>query len=474
VTVPPVSARCIDTMSGRLSIFAALMALLLLAAPAGAATSTHTLRVGPITVGPYQVKQNDAELGVPTPKIDGFITRMEADVVDANGSPVPIDRLMLHHIVFANAGSTFGEKKDATCDTFTALDSVTKIPAIAERFYAAGEERAVMDLPAGHGYKVGKADNWAMIWMLMNHRAKTDTAYIQYKVTVDDDPSLTPVKPVWMDVRDCKSDPVYDVPGGGKPGSLHHETETWQAPSNGRIVAGGGHVHGGGRALTLSQPDCGDRVLHTSSPTWGNPDHPFYTVKPVLHEPGPVHMSGFKSAQGFPIGAGQQLKLTSTYDAELPHSRVMGIELVYFAPDANAAPCGALPTDIVHSSSPVAGRTAPPKVTVPLTGLDSRGRAVKISKPPGRTKRLNGNARVRVEDVRFTLPNLSIRRGKTVRWDFKGNLLHDVTLASGPRAFSSPHYAAGGTFKQKLTVPGTYKLFCSLHPVSMTQRVVVR
>ena len=436
--------------------------------------TTKTLRVGPITVGPYQVKQNDYEAGIPTPEIDGAIVRMEADVVDASGKPVPISRLMLHHIVFANVGSAIGEKKDATCDTITGLDSVSRIPALAERFYAAGEERAVMDLPAGYGYKVGKADNWLMIWMLMNHRAKTDTAYIQYTVTVDDSPDIKPVTPVWMDVRDCRADPVYDVPGGGKPGSLHYETKTWTAPTAGRIVAGGGHVHGGGRELALSQPDCGDRVLHRSTPTWGNPDHPFYTVKPVLHEPGPVHMTGFKTAAGFPLGAGQQLKLTSVYDAVLPHSRVMGIELAYFAPDASAQPCGDMPGDVVNSSSPTPGRAAPPKVTVPLTGLDSRGRAITISKPPGRTKRMKRGATVKVEDVSFSSTNLSVRRGATIKWSFTGNLLHDVTLASGPRAFSSPHWGSGGTYKKKLSVPGTYRIFCSLHPVSMTQRVVVR
>jgi len=44
-------------------------------------------------------------------------------------------------------------------------------------------------------------------------------------------------------------------------------------------------------------------------------------------------------------------------------------------------------------------------------------------------------------------------------------LLHDVTVASGPRGFSDR-----GRFTQALDTPGTYELFCSLHPVSMTQR----
>jgi len=457
------------------TLLCAVTAALLLAGSASAATTTHVLRVGPISVGPYQVKQNEAELGIPTPQIDGAVTRMETDVVDATGKPIGIDRLMLHHIVFSNVGSTIGAKRDSTCDTFTGLDSISKIPAMAERFYAAGEERAVLDLPRGHGYKVGASDIWLMTWMMMNHRAKTDTAYIQYKVTVDDDPALAPVIPIWMDVRNCRADPVYDVPGGGAPGTTQNETMLWRAPKAGRIVAGAGHVHGGGRELTLSEPDCGDRVLHRSKPTWGNPDHPFYNVRPVLHEPGPVHMSGFTTPTGFPLAAGQQLKLTSVYDAQRPHSRVMGIEMVYFAPDEAITGCAAMPADVVESTSPIPGRVAPPRVTVPLTGLDARGQARTISRPAGRLKRVRGSrTTVGVQDVRFTVGNLSVRRGATVAWKFSGELLHDVTLASGPRAFSSPHRSAGGRFEQKLSVPGTYRIFCSLHPVAMTQRLVVR
>ena len=112
-----------------------------------------------------------------------------------------------------------------------------------------------------------------------------------------------------------------------------------------------------------------------------------------------------------------------------------------------------------------------PRVTVPLTGLDKRGRAVKISRPPGRVSRAR---RVVIRDNRSSVRNLLLRRGATVNWDFRGADLHDVTVASGPRGFSSPHQTRGARFSQKLDTPGTYRLFCSLHPVAMTQRIVVR
>ena len=43
-------------------------------------------------------------------------------------------------------------------------------------------------------------------------------------------------------------------------------------------------------------------------------------------------VSAYLSSQGFPVAQGQPLKLTATYDNTLPHTRVMGISLVYVAP----------------------------------------------------------------------------------------------------------------------------------------------
>lgn len=66
---------------------------------------------------------------------------METDIVDADGTPVPINRLMLHHIVFINVA-----KPDNTCQSVTGWDSRPG-GFLRERFYAAGEERAKMSLP---------------------------------------------------------------------------------------------------------------------------------------------------------------------------------------------------------------------------------------------------------------------------------------------------------------------------------------
>ncbi len=64
----------------------------------------YRCRLGPVTVGPFQVLTKELIFGIPKPALDGFVTDMSVDVVDTNGQPMPISRLMLHHIVFGNLG----------------------------------------------------------------------------------------------------------------------------------------------------------------------------------------------------------------------------------------------------------------------------------------------------------------------------------------------------------------------------------
>ncbi len=103
------------------------------------------------TIGGYEVRQWYARVPNPTPE-GGFITHMETDIVDADtGAQVPIQRLMLHHIVFINLN-----RQDSTCagKGYLGFDSRKDFGSTfaPQRFYAAGEERAKMSLPDGYGY----------------------------------------------------------------------------------------------------------------------------------------------------------------------------------------------------------------------------------------------------------------------------------------------------------------------------------
>jgi plastocyanin len=496
-------------------------------APADPTTeiSEWTCHSNPVTVGGYEVKRPSGYPQVPftilpKPEVSGNITHMDVDVADGNG-PIPIERLMLHHIVFFNTGVT-----DSVCGN-------------AERFYGAGEERLKMSFPAGYGYPIEPDDTWATTYMYMNHRAQTDKGWIKYTFTVDPNPAIRSVKSYWMDVDQCAIDPIYNVPGidlpeipncsklnkAAKkkktkparrkaarcvkrakalkatipPSSTHTQSLDVTMEQNGWIVAGGGHVHGGAKELNLSKPNCpGSPVVARSTPTWGNPDHAFYRVKPVLHEPGPIGMSAFRAPDltgptttgspdlGIPVRNGQTVRVNSLYDELQPHTRVMGIYIVYVAPrnppgvttdpPVVGRDCEGLPAGTTSEpGTTLAGRTTPPPFTVPLVGLDQNFNAVEIEGPPGAFRTLGDGATITVGDRFFSDPNVRITPGTTLNYNFSSEYeLHNVTLANGPLGIGSDDERRGVVYSQRFDRAGTYKLFCGLHPVQMTQRIEVQ
>jgi plastocyanin len=447
----------------------ALLAVLCAAAPASAETKTETYRF-PVEVKGYQVKQ-EMTYGVEHPHVDGHIVGMSTNVVNADGSPVPIQRLMLHHIVFSKLG-----EQNPLCAQYTGFDAKQKLPGLATPLYGAGEERNILAFPPGYGLKLGASDTWLMTWMLMNHRKVKDHAFIEWKVTYTTDP-LQDVHLYWLDVVNCHADPVFNVPGGGKPGSTYTKTTEITMPESGHIVAAGGHVHGGAEGLAISQPDCENRTIIRSVPAWGMPDNPFYHVRPILHEPGPIAMSGTLSAQGFPVAAGQRIRLTATYDNQYPHTRVMGIAGMYVAPSSGPVDgCGPLPSDAATFQTPLPHRTAPPAFKVPIVGLNSSGKAVTIQHPPGKTVTLSSGSSINVQNFFFSRPNIAVKRGANLNWLFKPSdgELHNVTLANGPRGFASPNYGSNAKFTYRFKKSGRYQIFCALHPVLMTETVTVK
>jgi plastocyanin len=67
-----------------------------------------------------------------------------------------------------------------------------------------------------------------------------------------------------------------------------------------------------------------------------------------------------------------------------------------------------------------------------------------------------------------------VKKGSKLRWDFLPSTLHNVTVANGPRGFGSQNLSGGRSFQYRFTKPGTYQIFCALHPVKMTEVVKVR
>jgi plastocyanin len=438
-------------------IAAALAAVVCLAAPAvaGAKTKTLTMRFGPVSLNGYETGVGNDRAHAP--RIEGYVTAMHAHLVDRAGRPIPQQRVMLHHVFFM----THGRPGHGDC-----------APASSETFYGTGEEDQKIELPRGYGYPVHKSDRWRVGWMFMNHRHEHARVYLQYTVTIDTSRRVTAVTPYWISVS-CARNKIYSVPGDGAP--TYAKARTWTVPKTGRIVAGAAHAHGGALKVGVANA-CGELLASTAR--YGTADDPIYNLSPVLHEPAPRSMSVVTSRRGWPVRRGDKLNVVSTYSDEHPHSAVMGILHLYIAPGRGRTQrCPAAPKDVqVHRLKFLGapGRELPPAVTPQLSQLDGDGVAQPVLGPlPGPLTTLTGDATVNVRNVAFTPRRLSVPSGAIVRWRFDDPIRHDVTLAGGPRAFASP-YLRRGTYRTKLTVPGEYRVFCSLHPVAMSQTIEVR
>jgi plastocyanin len=439
-------------------VLLAVVSLLIAVAPAQAAVKHLTLRSGPFNVNGFQTVWPTAT--VKNAGVNGYITKMDARLVDARGRHVLINKVMLHHVVF--------------------IDTARRYNACAGRkgtpFFGTGEENERLVLPVGYGYRTHRGDSWRMVAMFMSHQIQAKTVYLQYHVTVVTGRHMTDVLPMWLRADGCKVEPAYDVNADGDPSQHNLQTTAWRMPVNGRIVAAGGHLHGGAYDLRVTQPRCGDRVLVDNAPRYGEPSDLVYHVFPVLHEPGPVATGWQLSKAGIPVRKGELLNVTGDYDQTEPHGRVMAITHIYVARD-NSVPagCAPLPSDIRTVWTRKHGRSLPPRVTIPLSRLNAQGRVVSVDRPPGDELTTDAtDATVSSALSGFGPPNLSIRTGASVTWRFDDALAHNVSLASGPRGIYSPNLHQGATYTHQFTIPGTYKVFCYLHPLTMNQVVTVR
>ncbi len=300
----------------------------------------------------------------------------------------------------------------------------------------------------------------------MSHTSRSRTVYVEYRVTVDTRSQLTPVRAFWLRANGC-GHPGYFINGGGLPGSTTLTSTDWKVPYDLKIVAAGGHLHGGARDMWLSQTQCGDRRLLDNRPSYGMPDHLYYRARPILHEPGPVDTRYFLSRTGIAAKQGEVLKISAGYDAEHPQT-AMAVMHLYVA-RARGVPtgCAPLPADRVHLVKPGPTRPEPPWTRVPLVGLDSQGRTRTITESPWPVTPLGDGAQVEVGDTGFNPPHFSLATPGRITWRATGDDVHNVRLAEGPRLVATPSLRAGSTWTTDFSAPGRYTLFCTRHPVTM-------
>src|SRR4051794_28500224 len=450
--------RAMPRPSVRAGLLCAVLAVLALPAPADAALRTFTLRSGPVSMAAYNVAF--PKLAVPAPGVDGYVVGMSARLVDRRGRHVTIRDVMLHHVVFHQLRA---RRSTLAC---TGRGK--------EAFYGTGEENQRLRLPDGYGYRIGRHSRWRMNAMLMSHSLRALDVHVQYRVTVATGVRLQEVHPFWVRANGCGATTSYPVNGGGAPGSTDTRAYAWKVPFDGRIVAAGGHLHGGAKDLWLSQPRCGDRRLLDTAPRYGMPDSLYYRVRPTLHEPGPVETRYFLSRAGLPVRRGEVLHLTGTYDAEHPHPRVMAIMHLYLVKDPSAAAaCRPLPADARELTRYQRVRTEPPVVTVPLNRLDDKGHSAPILDPPWPATPMGAGGTVVAKGLRFDPPHVQLGAGDTLTWRFADPIPHNVIYANGPRLIGTPTLKGGAERTVTFAVPGRYELFCYLHPMTMHEVVDV-
>ncbi|TML06443.1 MAG: hypothetical protein E6G41_07325 [Actinobacteria bacterium] len=450
-------------MKLRLLLALAIAAMTALAAgTASASAQTITFRAGPFHINGFQTLL--PKIRVRSPHMDGYITKMNATLHYGNGSRVSIRRVMLHHIVFLNDGRP-NDEPVGSCKGRK-----------GEPFYGTGEEREQLLLPKGYGYPVHRHDRWRMQTMLMSHSFEARNVYVQYTFTITQRKQI-PVRPFWIRANGCKTtQPSYSVQQLSS--GLDHRTFRWTVPMNGRIVAAGGHLHGGAITMSLTQPGCGDRKLLDTDPLFGPQTDLVYRLRPVLHEPGPVGTRFFQSRTGIPVRKGEKIDLQADYNADYARARVMSIMHVYVAqgPAPKSSPCSALPKDskeiLLRSDGHVGD---PPYEKIPFNVLGANGKIGPIDHLPGPATVFNGPAHVQVVDNQFKPAKLEIPLNGQITWTFADPVGHNVLLASGPQVVGTPTLSGGVKYTSRgFLKPGDYQFFCYLHPITMHQEVIVR
>jgi hypothetical protein len=277
---------------------------------AQAATYTRTVRYGPFTI-PGGTMENPGMIhnklifGVPRACVDCYITGFQPDLVYADGTRADLSTgPMLHHAVFANQW-----RSDATCGN-------TLLGLAGERFFASGNERTAIQMPAGYGYRTRWYDSWNMLVDLMNHSATSKTVYVQVKYTYRPSwESVKRVRPVWLDIDLC-GDSEYSIPAGYS--DTHRD---WTVNVPGKLVAMLGHVHGHGIAVEATNESRGGQSICRSVATL---------------DPADIHtVLAMSTCVGDPVatlGAGERVRLHSEYQSSHAADDVMGIMLGYVSP----------------------------------------------------------------------------------------------------------------------------------------------
>ncbi len=184
---------------------------------------------------------------------DGWITSFNPAMKNDKGESLPAG--ILHHTAVADHGE----------DDYLCKD----LPHKARLMLAAGSELTSFQMPEGYGIPINKKMEIALVGMFNSKSTvKEDKAYFLGEVEFTPSAKGTKLKdiiPIWIDVvENC--DPmgykVYSSSSG-----LQIKDRIFKFPFTGKLMLAGGHMHSGGRKLTLLEEKSG-KVLVSFTPEY--------------------------------------------------------------------------------------------------------------------------------------------------------------------------------------------------------------
>jgi len=455
---------------------------------------------GPITIKPgqntndYTFRSHPGQNNL-LPNTPGWVTRFDPDLIYADPAKgtkgVPsVDVLHLHHAVWLGMGDN-------------------------DPRWAAGEEKTVVQLPQGYGYRNDPTRSLTLNYMIHNLYPTTEKVYLTWRV--DFIPDTAPVastikraQTLWLDVAGVKQYPVFDALRGmgsggkytfpnqatgaetAKIGSRHE----YVAPANMTLLQTAGHLHPGGLSTTLKA-------------TRGSLTKTLFTSNAKYWEPAgavswDVAMAGTTPAWRVKVKAGDKLNVSTTYDvSKASWYESMGIMpvAVYFGDSAGGADwatktlpqTGVLTHGHLAENNGHGGASVPGAVNASLlpNGLASDGNTIAINdfiyglgdlsnsgstlNPP--TVRQGNSFTFRSDDVTgnpytdyayHTITSCKSPCNKSSgiaypRADADPSVLFDSgELGSGPEGTAA---AGRRTWEVPNTLPpATYSYFCRVHP----------
>jgi plastocyanin len=72
-----------------------------------------------------------------------------------------------------------------------------------------------------------------------------------------------------------------------------------------------------------------------------------------------------------------------------------------------------------------------------------------------------------------TPPTVTVSKGATVQWNWKGTRQHNVVATRKGRTRFQSALKRSGSYTRKMTVRGTYRIVCSIHQPDMRMKLVV-